>query len=137
MKQDFDDGNRMDKAGVKRILNAILFISFLFGYLEWGKGNSMFIFQGEAEVLSKAVKEPASVLHPLILLPFIGQALILYTIFQKNPSRIFSLIGLACLGLLMSFLFFIGLLSPNIRMLLSSVPFVITAVLVLKYNWKK
>ena len=137
MKQDFDDGNRMDKAGVKRILNAILFISFLFGYLEWGKGNQMFIFEGEAEVLSKAVKEPASVLHPLILLPFIGQGLILYTIFQKNPSRIFSLIGLACLGLLMSFLFFIGIISPNIKMLLSSIPFVITAMLMLRYNWKK
>lgn len=127
----------MDKAGVKRILNAILFISFLFGYLEWGEGNQMFIFEGEAEVLSKAVKEPASVLHPLILLPFIGQGLILYTIFQKNPSRIFSLIGLACLGLLMSFLFFIGIISPNIKMLLSSIPFVITALLMLRYNWKK
>lgn len=137
MKQDFDDGNRMDKAGVKRILNAILFISFLFGYLEWGEGNQMFIFEGEAEVLSKAVKEPASVLHPLILLPFIGQGLILYTIFQKNPSRIFSLIGLACLGLLMSFLFFIGIISPNSKMLLSSIPFVITALLMLRYNWKK
>ncbi len=135
--QGNQNDNRLKHAREKRILNAVLFISFLFGYLEWGKGNRMFIFQGEAEVLKKALAEPVSVLHPLIILPFIGQGLILYTVFQKNPSRLFSLIGLACLGLLMSFLFFIGILSPNIRMLLSSLPFVITALLLLRIQWKK
>lgn len=135
--QGNQDDSRLKHNRIKRILNAVLFISFLIGYLEWGKGNRMFIFQAEAEVLKKAVTEPASVLHPLIILPFIGQGLILFTVFQKNPSRLFSLTGLGCLGLLMSLLFFIGIISQNIRILLSSIPFVVTALLLLRFHWKK
>ena len=122
---------------MKRILNTCLLFTFLMGYLEWGKGSHLFIFQGEAEVFSKALKEPLSVLHPFILIPFFGQLMLLFSIFQKSPSRFLSLAGLSCLGLLMVFLFFIGVSVPNIKILGSTIPFIITGFFVLRYNWKR
>lgn len=122
---------------MKRILNTCLLLTFLIGYLEWGKGSHLFIFQGEAEVFSKALKEPFSVLHPFILIPFFGQLMLLFSIFQKIPSRFLSLAGLACLGLLMIFLFFIGVSVPNFKILGSTIPFIITGFFVLRYNWKR
>lgn len=137
MNQSADNSNFIRDARVKKILNAILFITFLLGYMEWGGGKYMFIIQGEMMVLSKLFSKPMEVLHPFTIIPLIGQVLLLYTIFQKQPSRLLTLVALACMGLLMSLLFFIGLLSSNPLMVGCSLPFVITAVLVLRKNWKK
>ena len=122
---------------MKRVINACLLLTFLIGYLEWGKGNNTFIFQGEVEIFLKAKSNPLSIMHPLILIPFCGQIIILYTIFQKKPGRVLSLIGLACLSIIMLLLFFIGLVTPNIKMLGSAIPFLITGLFVVRFNRKR
>lgn len=122
---------------MKRIFNICLFLAFLLGYLEWGKDRHAFIFQMEAEIFVKGSGDLKSILHPFILLPFTGQLLILITIFQKRVSRIPSLVGLACLSLLMLLLLVIGLLTLNVKVIVSTIPFIIAAVFVFRYNRKK
>ena len=47
-----------------KLLNALLIVTSLFGYMEWGGGNHLFLFQAEGQVLAKMFTDPMSVLHP-------------------------------------------------------------------------
>ena len=114
---------------VKKLLNLLLILTFQFGYLEWGGGNSQFVFQAEADVFRKAISGFENVLHPLILLPYAGILILLYTLFQKEPGKRLTYIGICCLSLLMLVLFLIGVLG-NIKVLLSTLPFWIVAVFI-------
>jgi len=118
-----------------RILNALLIITSLLGYLEWSGDSHSFLFQAEVEVFKKLFTDPLSVLHPFTILPLLGQILLLITIFQKVPSKRMTYWGIGCLGLLLGFMFFIGLLSQHFKIMLSTIPFFIIAFLVVK-NFK-
>ncbi len=113
----------------RKILNGLAVLTSLVGYLEWGGGNSSFLFQAEWEVLGKFVSDPVAAAHPFTLLPLLGQVLLLITLFQREPSRWLTYIGIACLSLLLVFMFLIGLLSLNFKILLSTIPFIVAAVL--------
>ena len=115
----------------RKLLNICLIVTSLLGYLEWGGGNSMFLFQGEIDILSKLFHDPLSVAHPFTLLPLLGQIILLVTFFQKNPSNILTFIGLGCLSVLLLFMFLIGVLSLNFKILLSTIPFIVTGIVVI------
>ncbi len=112
-----------------RLLNSLLLVFSLFGYLEWGHGNRSFLFEAEWKILSGLFTEPLSAAHPFILLPMAGQILLICTLFQKRPGKIPTLISIACLGLLLGFMLITGLISHNIRITASALPFLITAVI--------
>ena len=116
-----------------KILNALLIITSLLGYLEWGGGNNILLFQGEADIILKLFTNPKSVAHPFILMPLLGQLLLLFTVFQKTPNRILTYIGIGSLGLLLGFMFIIGIISMNFKILLSTIPFLITAIYTVLY----
>ena len=120
-----------------KILNLLLIISSLIGFLEWGKDQQLFLFQAEAEIITKIFSEPKSVLHPFILLPFVGQILLLITLFQNNPSKILTIISIGGLGLLLSFMFVIGILSANFKILLSTIPFLVISIFTIIHIRKK
>lgn len=120
-----------------KLLNVLAIITSLIGLLQWGGGHSMFLLEAEAEILSKLFSSPAEALHPLTILPLIGQVLLLVTVFQKAPSKLLSLIGISCLGVLLAFLFAVGLLSFNIKTLVSTLPFIATAFFVVRYHVHK
>lgn len=122
---------------MKKLLNLGLLLTSLFGYLEWGTDQQAFLFQVEMELLLKIGNDIKAFLHPFILIPLAGQLMILYSLFQRTPGRKLSLIGLACLSTIMLLLFFIGLITLNIKILLSALPFIITGIFVLRYNWKR
>ncbi|MCC7307834.1 MAG: hypothetical protein IT173_09715 [Acidobacteria bacterium] len=111
-----------------KILNGLLILTSLVGYLEWGAGNSSFLFQAEYEVLRKLFTDPMSAVHPFTLIPLLGQVMLLATIFQKKPSRWLTIIGIVCLSLLLLLMFLIGLISFNFKILLSTVPFIVTGI---------
>ncbi len=113
----------------KRVLNGCLILTSLLGYLEWGGDNRMFLFQAEIEVLTKLFQDPLSAAHPFTLLPLFGQLILLFTLFQKIPGRLLTFIGIGCLSVLLLFMFLIGVISFNYKILLSTVPFIITAIL--------
>ena len=111
-----------------KILNILLIVTSLIGYLEWSGDSSSFLFQAEAEIFSKVFSDPQSVLHPFTVIPFIGQLLLLFTLFQNKPSRILTYTGIFSLGFLMVFLFVIGVISMNIRIIASTIPFLSVSV---------
>lgn len=119
-----------------KILNFLLILTSLIGYLEWGGDNHIFLFQGEAEILYRLFTNPVSVIHPFILIPLIGQMLLLITLFQKSPNKKLTYVSIAGLGLLLGFMFLIGLISFNFNILLSTIPFLIVVVLTIRHLWE-
>jgi len=110
-----------------KILNLLLIVTYLFGYLEWGGNNSILLFQAEADIISKVFTDPTSVIHPFILLPLVGQILLLVSVFQNKPKSLLTYIGIACLALLLGFMFVIGILSLNYKIIFSTLPFLVVA----------
>ena len=94
----------------------------------------MFLVQGEIEVISKLFIDPGSALHPLTLLPLVGQVLLVITLFQKSPSRLLTYLGLSGISVLLIFMLIIGLLSLNIKITLSALPFLVTGFLAVKHH---
>lgn len=118
------------------MLNSLLLLASFVGYLEWPPDNHGFIFQLEAEVLRLAKTNATSVAHPFIMLPFIGQLLLLISLFQSPPKRWLTLTGLLCTGLLMLLLFVIGLLTANTGIVASTLPYLLIALFVVKYHFR-
>ena len=103
----------------------------------WGKDQHAFLFEVEADLFIKMKNSAASFLHPFILVPLIGQIILLYTLFQRKPGRILSFIALGCLSTLMVMILFVGVITTNVRIAGSAIPFLVTGILVLRYNRKK
>lgn len=114
-----------------RLLNLLLLITSLFGYLEWGTDQHSFLFQAEYQILA-GPWETGNFQHPLVLLPMLGQVLLLITVLQKTPGKWITLIGLGCISLLLIMVLLAGTLTLNVRMLASVLPFFITAVFVVR-----
>lgn len=119
-----------------KILNSLLIITSLIGYLEWSGNNHIFLFKAEAEIFSKLFTDPVSVLHPFTILPLIGQILLLITIFQKTPSKILTYISIAGLGLLLGFMFIVGIMSMNFKIIISTIPFIVISILAIRHYRK-
>ena len=120
-----------------KILNISLILTSLMGYLEWGKDSKIFLFQAEMEIISKFFTNPLSVIHPFTLLPLFGQLLLLYTLFQKRPGKKLTLIGFWSIGLLLLFMFIIGIISLNYKIFISTIPFLITGILTILHHRKQ
>lgn len=117
---------------VLKVLLILLLISSLLGRMEWGGGQSMFLFQAEYDVFTKIFTSPREVLHPFILLPMAGQLLILFPVFQSIPSKVLVYTGIAGMTLLMGMLLFIALLELNWYMLVCVMPFFIVSIMVIR-----
>ncbi len=120
-----------------KLLNLGLILTSLMGYLEWGQNNSMFLFQGELEVIAKLFTDFGSAAHPFTLLPLLGQLLLAFTLLQKSPSRMLTFLGLAGIGLLLAFMFIIGAMGLNFKIALSVVPFLTLAFMTVKHHRAK
>ena len=115
-----------------RVLNFLLLATSLCAYLEWGDKQHLFLFQAELILFSKLMHDPLAVLHPMIVLPFIGQVLLLITLFQKKPNWLYTILSLIFLGVLNVFIFVVGLLSLNMKITIASFPFIVISILILK-----
>ena len=116
----------------EKVFNFLLLITSLFGYLEWSGNSHTFLFQAEADIVYKIFTNPVSIIHPFVLLPFTGQILLLFTLFQKTPSKILTYIGISGLGLLLGFMFVIGVMSLNAKITLSTIPFLVVLFLTIR-----
>jgi hypothetical protein len=120
-----------------KVLNFLIILTSMFGYLEWSGNNHIFLYEAEAEILSKLFINPISVFHPLTILPIIGQLFLLITLFQKKPNKIIYLIGISGLGLLLGFMFIVGLLTLNFKIIASTVPFISMSIYTIMYHKKE
>lgn len=121
----------------RKILNALLVLTSLVGYLEWGTDNHAFLVQAEVEVLRRLFDDPMSVLHPLTLGPFLGQMLLIATLFQKQPGKVLTIAGLVLIGVLIFFVCLVGIISLNTKILLSTHPFCIVAAITIREVFRK
>ena len=119
-----------------KILNFALILTSFVGYLEWGLFESMFLIQGEIDIFKKLFTNPASIIHPFILLPLLGQILLVITLFQKEPNKILTYLGMGGIGLLLGLIFIIGLMILNVKIFCSSLPFLITSFFVIRHHRK-
>ena len=102
---------------------ALLLLSTLVPYLEWGKTQSAFLFEIEWLVFKSIFVNPFSIVHPLILLPLFGQLLILdFGVFIPRFYPV--LFGIVLVSALILFILFVGIFSINILVVLSCIPFV-------------
>lgn len=123
--------NHMDLRQQRRFLNCLVILSSLIGYLEWGGNNSAFLFEAETELILRSFSDPASVLHPLTILPMAGQTMLGITVFQHNPSYRLSYWGIAGLGLLITLISINGLISLSLKIFCSTLPFMMCALFAL------
>ncbi|MFN8354855.1 MAG: hypothetical protein U0Y10_10445 [Spirosomataceae bacterium] len=121
---------------MKKGINLGLLLSPLVCYLEWGKNQSSFLFQAEYLLFFGSNHATNSFTHPLVLLPLCGQLLIVYSLFQANPNKRLTLIGLLMIAPLILMILVAGLLSLNPKIILSTIPFGVVSVLLFRY-WKK
>ena len=114
----------------RRILLILLLLSTLLGFLEWGE-NQKFIFQIEVDLIRKVFNDPLSLLHPLIILPFLGQILLIIQIMKKDWHKIFLYCSIAGIAIFFLTLLVIGFVSKNFKIVLSTLPFVLLTVMVI------
>lgn len=108
-----------------RLINLGLFITFLICYLEWAGGNSGFVFQLELTIFSKDDKSN-SFTHPFVLIPLSGQILLFITIFF--PNKKLTLAATILLSVLVLMILLVGILSFNIKIIASTLPFLAIAI---------
>lgn len=119
----------------QKIINLLLILSSLLGYLEWGSNNHLFLIQAEGELLRKMFSDPTSVIHPFTLLPFAGQIILAITLLQKAASKVLTFIGIGCIILLFLLMLFIGISTKNLKIFSSTIPFIFLSVLtILRYK---
>lgn len=116
-----------------KFLNALLILTSLIGYLEWGGNNQCYLFQAEIDIITKIFTDPKSMLHPLTILPLVGQILLAVTMFQKQPSKVLTYCGTIGIALLLVLMLIIGLLAGNLKMVIFALPFVITSFFTIKF----
>ncbi len=116
-----------------KYINFSLVLASLFGFLEWGGNNAKFLYEVEFEILKKLSVNPWAVLHPLTIIPFISQAFLILTLIQSTPSRTLTIIGIYGIGILMVLILAIGIMTVNIKMIVSTLPFILCAVVAFKH----
>ncbi|MFM9952023.1 MAG: hypothetical protein ACKV1O_29095 [Saprospiraceae bacterium] len=109
---------------MQRLIVLCIFISSFFGYLAWGGDNSAFIFEAEYQILFRQGDMANTLTHPMVLLPFVGQLLMLIALFQKKPNKWLVISGIALMGILFLLLFAIGFLGGDYKTTLSTLPFI-------------
>jgi len=113
-----------------RILSLIIFLSSLCPYLTWGGNNREFLGQMEFEMFYNLFISPQSLLHPMIIVPLLGQLMvIIFGVVHIKPKLV--AIGIICLSVLIGFILFIGFFSANLTTILSCLPFLIFAILLI------
>ncbi|HML57637.1 MAG TPA: hypothetical protein PKA85_04635 [Ferruginibacter sp.] len=109
-------------------LNGLMIVLSLFGYMEWGGNNHAFLFETEGEMFSGLFQSPESMVHPFILVPLFGQIALLFTLFQHKPKKWITVAGIVGLASILWFVLLAGILSGNLLMVLSTLPFNLIAI---------
>jgi hypothetical protein len=109
-----------------RIYQLCLILFSLIGYLEWGGGQKSFIVEVEIDILTKLFTDIKSMLHPLVILPFTGQLILIVTFIRKSSNIKWIHAGALAIGILYLLIFFIGCMLLNFEILISALPFLIT-----------
>lgn len=106
-----------------KILSALLLVSTFPVYMEWGTDQSTFLIEAEWILVKKITTNPAEVLHPLTVLPLMGQIWLLILIFKKSYRNWHYYVSIGLLATLIGMVSLTGILSKNLWTILSVIPF--------------
>jgi hypothetical protein len=120
----------------RKLLIILLLLSSLLGFLEWGGNHHSFLFELEIKLFKNILTEPLALLHPLILLPLAAQIILIVLLFKKQ-EKILTYLSISGIGLLMMMILVAGMLSKNMKMVISTLPFVLVALITLRDMKKK
>ncbi len=112
----------------KQVCAAGLFISFFLGYLEWGTDSAAFVYEGFIEVISNSKGLKSNFTHPLIVLPLIGEVIFILGAFNSRLKNKWLIGALVLTGLLYVMILLAGVLSKNLKMILSAAPYILFAI---------
>lgn len=116
-----------------RLLHLLLLLSSLMGYLAWGGDNSAFLVEVEITVFKNLFSNPFSVAHPLIVIPILGQLLLLWSVGSKRNSKLRTFVGIGCIALLFLLIFVVGIVSKNLWISASTLPFFVLSVITIRH----
>lgn len=111
-----------------RLINIGLVLAFFICYMEWGGGNSSFVFQSELQIFTQSESWRDNFAHPIILAGLIGQLILLFAAFKNPPSRKLTWAGILILSPVVLLIFLAGALSLNWKMVVSTLPFLALVV---------
>lgn len=113
---------------MKRLLNLGLLITFQFCYLEW-PNHSMYIFEAEKEIFTKTENWISNFTHPIILIGLVTQIVLLLGVIQLKINSKLNNLSVLLLGTLVLLFAVVGVLSLNYKIIFSTLPFLILAVI--------
>jgi hypothetical protein len=121
-----------------RLFNIALIVTFLICYLDFGHDGSGFVGQIEYSVIKNLNAEISALQNPLFILAFIGQILILISVFNSNHSNGLIFLGIKLLGVIVLLILIFGVFLLNVKMIVSTIPFISVVILyILKVKSKK
>jgi len=120
-----------------KLFSILLLITSLIGYLEWSGNNQIFLYQAEIEVLTKLFTNPTSILHPFTILPILGQLCLIASIFQSKPNKKLIYFSILALGILLVFMFIVGIMALNYKIIISTIPFILVSFFTIRYYKEK
>lgn len=109
-----------------RIINIALLVAFSICYLEWGKNMSTFVFQVEYDVLFRNTKDAETFGHPVILSALLGQLLLVFSAIHR--IKWVNHLGVIFLSLIVFIFLLSGVLSLNLKIIASVLPFLVLAI---------
>ena len=119
---------------MSKLFNILLIITSLLGYLQWGDDMHTFLFQAEVDVLIKLVTAPQEMAHPLVILPLLGQIILVFSLFRKKTSLWLIYLGAGFLALLLAIVLLSGVLGGHFLTALSTLPFFAVLALRVRYD---
>jgi hypothetical protein len=113
-----------------RILKLLILLSFFLCYLEWGQGHHGFLYQLAWSVFTMQ-ENATSFLHPFIFIPLGGVLAMAISSASPGKARRLTIVAIAMMSMLVLLILLVGILAPNIKIILSTVPFLFTSVVYL------
>jgi len=106
-------------------LKLLLFLSFFLCYLEWGHGHSAFLFQVAYTIFFEKLSI-ANFFHPLVFGSFLSLLILLISLFANIHPKV-EKAAVIILTLLVIFFLFIGIISLQYKVILSTLPYLFLA----------
>jgi len=114
---------------LQRLIYIALALTPLVCFMAWGGGQSAFLFEAEYQLFFRQKGSAETFTHPLVLLPLAGQLLLLFSASQKKPSRRLAVLGQLLLSPLVALILLAGILSLHMKMVLSTLPFIVSSII--------
>jgi hypothetical protein len=106
-----------------RLLFFLVLAGFSLGYMEWGTDQRSIVFETQVLIFSEPAKMTSNFTHPIILAGLAGQLVLLAALLGFPIRRFWVGVALGLLAIPILLIFLAGVLSRNLAMVGSALPF--------------